>query len=129
MGSAIAERLLAQGHRLTVLNRTAGRAAVLVTRGASQATTPPIMFNFAHPVGANPALNLELYVYGYLYRIQSSRRLERECQRNLEVMWLLGRLLQTTRRLPISARTTAPRSRRYVLGSSSSAARWVYWRK
>ena len=41
MGSAIAERLLAQGHRLTVWNRTAGRAAVLVTRGATQATTPP----------------------------------------------------------------------------------------
>ena len=45
MGSAIAERLLAQGHRLTVWNRTAGRA---VTRSASQVTTPPIMFNFAH---------------------------------------------------------------------------------
>ena len=34
MGSAIAERLLAQGHRLTVWNRTADRAAALVTRGA-----------------------------------------------------------------------------------------------
>ena len=53
MGSAIAERLLAQGHRLTVWNRTSGRAAVLVTRGATQATTPPIMFTFAHPVAAN----------------------------------------------------------------------------
>jgi 3-hydroxyisobutyrate dehydrogenase-like beta-hydroxyacid dehydrogenase len=53
MGSAIAERLLAQGHRLTVWNRTAGRAAVLVTRDVTQATTPPIMFNFAHPVAAN----------------------------------------------------------------------------
>ena len=50
MGSAIAERLLAQGHRLTVWNRIADRAAVLVTRGATQATTPPIMFTFAHPV-------------------------------------------------------------------------------
>ena len=53
MGSAIVERLLAQGHRLTVWNRTAGRAAVLVTRGATQAATPPIMFDFAHPVAAN----------------------------------------------------------------------------
>ena len=42
--------------------------------------------------GYNPALHLKLYIYGYLNRIQSSRRLERECQRNLEVMWLLGRL-------------------------------------
>ena len=31
----------------------AGRAAVLVTRGATEAATPPIMFNFAHPVAAN----------------------------------------------------------------------------
>ena len=31
-------------------------------------------------------------MYGYLNRIQSSRRLERECQRNVELMWLIGRL-------------------------------------
>ena len=35
---------------------------------------------------------LKLYVYGYLNRLQSSRRLERECQRNVELMWLTGRL-------------------------------------
>ena len=40
----------------------------------------------------HPAPLLELYIYGYLNRVQSSRRLERECQRNLEVMWLTGRL-------------------------------------
>jgi DDE family transposase/transposase-like protein DUF772 len=39
-----------------------------------------------------PPIHLKLYIYGYLYRVQSSRRLERECQRNLEVMWLIGRL-------------------------------------
>jgi transposase len=54
-------------------------------------------FKMAEPAdlgrpGYNPALHLKLYIYGYLHRIQSSRRLERECQRNLEVMWLLGRL-------------------------------------
>lgn len=38
------------------------------------------------------AAMLKLYIYGYLNRIQSSRRLEREAQRNLELMWLLGRL-------------------------------------
>jgi hypothetical protein len=34
---------------------------------------------------------LKLYIYGYLNRVQSSRRLEREAGRNVEVMWLLGR--------------------------------------
>ncbi len=33
---------------------------------------------------------LKIYIYGYLNRVQSSRRLERECQRNVEVMWLTG---------------------------------------
>ncbi len=35
---------------------------------------------------------LKIYVYGYLNRVQSSRRLEREAQRNVELMWLVGRL-------------------------------------
>jgi transposase len=40
----------------------------------------------------HPATLLKIYVYGYLNRVQSSRRLERETQRNVEVMWLTGRL-------------------------------------
>jgi len=40
----------------------------------------------------HPSSLLKLYIYGYLNRVQSSRRLEREAGRNLEVMWLLGRL-------------------------------------
>jgi len=40
----------------------------------------------------HPSVLLRLYIYGYLNRVQSSRRLEREAGRNFEVMWLLGRL-------------------------------------
>jgi transposase len=42
--------------------------------------------------GYHPRTMLKLYVYGYLNRVQSSRRLEREAQRNVELMWLTGRL-------------------------------------
>ena len=42
--------------------------------------------------GYHPSTLLKLYVYGYLNRVQSSRRLEREAGRNLELMWLTGRL-------------------------------------
>jgi transposase len=41
----------------------------------------------------HPSALLKLYIYGYLNRVQSSRRLEREAGRNLEVIWLLGRLV------------------------------------
>jgi len=41
----------------------------------------------------HPSVLLKLYIYGYLNRVQSSRRLEREADRNVEVMWLLGRLV------------------------------------
>src|SRR5438270_14062633 len=41
----------------------------------------------------HPSALLKLYIYGYLNRVQSSRRLEREASRNLEVIWLLGRVV------------------------------------
>jgi transposase len=40
----------------------------------------------------HPSTMLKIYLYGYLNRLQSSRRLEREAQRNIELMWLTGRL-------------------------------------
>jgi transposase len=54
-------------------------------------------FNRAEPAitgrpSYHPSFLLKLYIYGYLNRIQSSRRLERETQRNVELMWLLDRL-------------------------------------
>jgi len=36
---------------------------------------------------------LKIYIYGYFNRVQSSRRLERECQRNVELVWLTGHLM------------------------------------
>lgn len=48
-----------------------------------------------------PADLLKLYLYGYLNQVRSSRRLEREARRNVEVMWLLrGAGLSHDRRLP-----------------------------
>ena len=40
----------------------------------------------------HPATLIKIYLYGYLNQVQSSRRLEREAQRNIELMWLIGRL-------------------------------------
>src|SRR5437667_938023 len=42
--------------------------------------------------GYHPGVLLKIYIYGYLNRIPSSRRLERECQRNIELVWLTGQL-------------------------------------
>ena len=58
---------------------------------------PQLGFDDAEPAATgrpsyHPAVLLKLYIYGYLNRVQSSRRLEREAQRNVEVMWLTGRL-------------------------------------
>ncbi len=55
-------------------------------------------FNRAEPSvtgrpGYQPATLLKIYVYGYLNRLQSSRRLERESHRNVELIWLTGRLM------------------------------------
>ena len=54
----------------------------------------------------HPSVLLKLYIYGYLNRVQSSRRLEREACRNVEVMWLAGRLEPTSK------------SRRFIVLSS-----------
>src|SRR5256884_5164027 len=58
-------------------------AAVGFTRVAPKATGRP---------GYAPGDLLKLYIYGYLNRVQSSRRLEAECHRNIELIWLLGGL-------------------------------------
>jgi len=60
----------------------------------------------------HPEVMLKIYIYGYLNRIQSSRRLEREAQRNVELMWLTGRLMPDFKTIPASAKTTAKQSGR-----------------
>ena len=55
----------------------------------------------------HPVTLLKIYIYGYLNRIPSSRRLERECQRNIELVLLTGQLAPDFKTLRIFARTTA----------------------
>jgi transposase len=54
---------------------------------------------------------LKLYIYGYLNRVASSRRLERECQRNIEVIWLTGQLAPDFKTIA-DFRTDSPRTSR-----------------
>ena len=56
----------------------------------------------------HPAVLLKIYIYGYLNQVQSSRRLEREAQRNVELMWLTGRLVNGTELFPISGQRIFP---------------------
>ncbi len=60
----------------------------------------------------HPAVLLKLYIYGYLNRIQSSRRLEREAQRNVELMWLTGRLMPDFKTIANFRRDNGPALRK-----------------
>jgi transposase len=71
----------------------------------------------------HPSVLLKLYIYGYLNRVQSSRRLEREAGRNVEVMWLTGRLVPDHK--TIAAKTMARPSARSAPASSICAVTWA----
>src|SRR6202051_2553231 len=58
--------------------------------------------------GYHPSTLLKIYLYGYLNRLQSSRRLEREAQRNVELMWLTGRLAPDFTTIANSRRDNGP---------------------
>src|SRR3979411_2032826 len=73
----------------------------------------------------HPSPMLKLYIYGRLNRVQSSRRLEREAGRNLEVVCRTGRLAPEHKTIATSARTMAQRLKRFARNSSSCAARWA----
>jgi transposase len=60
----------------------------------------------------HPAVLLKLYVYGYLNAVQSSRRLEREAGRNVEMMWLLGRLIPDHKTIAEFRRHSGPAIRK-----------------
>src|SRR3974377_751717 len=79
--------LIPQDHVCRVIEAFAGRldmAKLGFVRSEPAETGRP---------GYDPRDLLKLYLYGYLWQIRSSRRLETECKRNVEVMWLLGRLV------------------------------------
>ncbi len=71
----------------------------------------------------HPAVLLKIYIYGYLNRIQSSRRLEREAQRNVELMWLTGRLTPDFKTIA-NFRKIARRSEASAVSSLCSVRSW-----
>jgi transposase len=73
----------------------------------------------------HPSALLKLYVYGYLNRVQSSRRLEREAGRNVELMWLLSRLVPDHKTIADFRKDNGGAARR-ARALSNSAGRWVY---
>ena len=77
---------IAQDNTVRVVDAFIGELDMVALRfkGATPAATGRPSYH--------PAVMLRVYLYGYLNRIASSRRLERECQRNVELMWLTGRL-------------------------------------
>jgi len=81
------EELIPDDHICRVIDAFVGRlemAALGFERAEAAETGRP---------GYDPRDLRKLYLYGYLQQIGSSRRLEAECRRNLELMWLLGRLV------------------------------------
>ena len=76
-------------------------------RGLSRAGTT------GHPA-YHPATMLRIYVYGYVNQIQSSRRLERETARNVEIMWLTGRLAPDFKTIADFRKDKGPAGVRFV---------------
>jgi transposase len=64
----------------------------------------------------HPSTMLKLYMYGYLNRVQSTRRLEQEAGRNLELMWLLGRLQPDFKTIANFRRANGPAIRKVYSG-------------
>lgn len=80
------DELIPEEHLVRVIEGFVGRLDLTAMEFGKAAPAPT-----GRPA-YDPADLLKLYLYGYLNRVRSSRRLERECARNVELMWLLGRL-------------------------------------
>ena len=70
----------------------------------------------------HPATLLKIYIYGYLNRVESSRRLERETQRNIELVWLTGRLSPDFKTIADFRKDNGRRSVAFVASSLRCAA-------
>lgn len=89
MGLELRESVVPSGIGVTELGGLSGLSASV--------QAPKVGFGGVHPAATgrpayHPSTLPKIYLYGYLNRVQSSRRLEREAQRNIELMWLTGRL-------------------------------------
>ncbi len=73
----------------------------------------------------HPATLLKIYIYGYLNRVQSSRRLEREAQRNVELIWLTGRLMPDFKTIADFRRDNGAAIRTACASSSCFAGDWA----
>jgi transposase len=77
----------------------------------------------------HPSVLLKLYIYGYLNRVQSSRRLEREGGRNIEVLWLVGHLNPDHKTIADFRKDNGGRSAESARASSNSAMNWASCRR
>ena len=73
----------------------------------------------------HPSTMLKIYIYGYLNRIQSSRRLERDTQRNVELMWLTRRLTPDFKPSLISEKIMAKGLRTFAVHLSIYVENWI----
>ena len=72
----------------------------------------------------DPAALLKLYLYGYLHRVRSSRLLEAECHRNVEVLWLLGKLAPDFKTIADFRKDNLKPLRRWRGSSPGCAGSW-----
>ncbi len=74
----------------------------------------------------HPSILLKIYIYGYLNRIQSSRRLEKEAQRNVELMWLTERLTPDFKTIARFRKENGKAIKASAVSLSCYASNWVY---